>query len=205
MYVTPNACMYIHPESSHASAAAPRCHSTHSAISAPSTIRVWMIPSRLFPLLTAFTQQLWSPSVKWVSVPSSTNSPCRCTHMNILHMWADLVHLYKSHHLLPYVYLHYSGLKFTRTLKCFYHHNIHMFNLSIRYLGTTIPLTKALISFTVKKKKKKKLMTELHSWTRPCCFTYCCLNILAIAPNIHGVLLWNRAEIKCWRVLKSII
>lgn len=53
-------------------------HSAHSAISAPSTISVWMIPSRLLPLLTAFTQQLWSPSVKCVSVPSSTNSPCRC-------------------------------------------------------------------------------------------------------------------------------
>lgn len=50
-------------------------HSVHSAISVPSTSRVWMIPSRLFPLLTAFTQQLWSPSVKCVSVPSSTNSP----------------------------------------------------------------------------------------------------------------------------------
>ncbi|TNN79432.1 hypothetical protein EYF80_010246 [Liparis tanakae] len=34
------------------------------------------MPSRFFPLLTAFTQQLWSPSVKCVSVPSSTNSPC---------------------------------------------------------------------------------------------------------------------------------
>lgn len=33
-------------------------HSAHSAISAPSTISVWMIPSRLLPLLTAFTQQL---------------------------------------------------------------------------------------------------------------------------------------------------
>ena len=51
-------------------------HSVHSAISAPSTSRLWMMPSRLFPLLTAFTQQLWSPSVKCVSVPSSTNSPC---------------------------------------------------------------------------------------------------------------------------------
>lgn len=53
-------------------------HSVHSAISVPSTSSVWMIPSRLFPLLTAFTQQLCSPSVKCVSVPSSTNSPCRC-------------------------------------------------------------------------------------------------------------------------------
>ncbi|KAF3842871.1 hypothetical protein F7725_001720 [Dissostichus mawsoni] len=53
-------------------------HSVHSAISVPSTSSVWIMPSRLFPLLTAFTQQLWSPSVKCVSVPSSTNSPCRC-------------------------------------------------------------------------------------------------------------------------------
>lgn len=56
----------------------PHSHSVHSAISVPSTSSVWMMPSRLFPLLTAFTQQLWSPSVKCVSVPSSTNSPCRC-------------------------------------------------------------------------------------------------------------------------------
>lgn len=55
------------------------CHSgsysTISGISWSSIIRVWMIPSLRFPLLTALIQQPWLPIVKWVSVPSSTNSP----------------------------------------------------------------------------------------------------------------------------------
>lgn len=51
-------------------------HSLASAISLPSTRSVWMMPSLLLPLLTALMQQSWSPRVKCVSVPSSTNSPC---------------------------------------------------------------------------------------------------------------------------------
>lgn len=96
----------------------PHCYSTHSAISAPSTIRVWMMPSRLFPLLTAFTQQLWSPSVKWVSVPSSTNSPCRCKGIN------------SSAQGIPHCIYH----AFTIT-------NVHVFYLQILYCRTITPLT----------------------------------------------------------------
>lgn len=51
-------------------------YSVHSATSFPSTRSVWIMPSLLLPLLTALMQQSWSPRVKWVSVPSSTNSPC---------------------------------------------------------------------------------------------------------------------------------
>jgi len=36
-----------------------------------------MIPSRRFPLVTALMYAGISPSVKCVSVPSSTNSPCK--------------------------------------------------------------------------------------------------------------------------------
>lgn len=48
-----------------------------SGITVLFTMRLWMMPSRRFPLVTAFMYAGTSPSVKCVSVPSSTNSPCK--------------------------------------------------------------------------------------------------------------------------------
>lgn len=48
-----------------------------SGISLSSIRRQCTIPSRFFPVVIAFTQQLCLPNEKWVSVPSSTNSPCQ--------------------------------------------------------------------------------------------------------------------------------
>ena len=48
-----------------------------SGITVLFTMRLWMMPSRRFPLVTALMYAGMSPSVKCVSVPSSTNSPCK--------------------------------------------------------------------------------------------------------------------------------
>lgn len=140
-----------------------RSHSMHSAISAPSTISVWMIPSRLFPLLTAFTQQLWSPSVKWVSVPSSTNSPCRCKHIHS-HTF-QTAHTYWRNplsHIRSLDSYNCSDLNaFDYNFeKCFYHHSYIL--ISIYSIGV-----------------------RLHRWLYVCMSAVCMTKNIKMNQNSH--------------------
>ena len=59
-------------------------HSTNSGTSVSWTTKLWRIPERLFPELTARTYAGWEPIAKCVSVPSSVNSPAISTWMKEL-------------------------------------------------------------------------------------------------------------------------
>lgn len=154
-------------------------HSVHSAISVPSTSSVWMIPSRLFPLLTAFTQQLWSPRVKCVSVPSSTNSPCGCR--------SDKSVDRESNRSAPYCQLWSRSVCMGVSV-----YSAVVSDMYSQLLWFWFPLTLDLTyDFS-----NSVVYPLLHnkSGIGHCSCTYCSLNILSITPNIHGVFLWKKVN-----------
>lgn len=138
----PNEWMYIHPESSHTSAAAARlCALSLHAFCYLCTIHDQRVndPVPSLPaahslhaaVVVAQREMGFRAIVHKLPLQVRTHQQRRLGH-SILHTGANQITY------------NYSGLDLTRTSKC-------LFSSS--------------------------------------CFTYCCLDILAVAPNIHGVLL----------------
>lgn len=154
-------------------------YSNASGISLSSTMSVWIIPSLLFPLLTALMQQSCAPILKCVSVPSSTNSPwhrntgerkvrhpnifkyCKCSfskdQLQDRPKFSRIVHMFNSGKPLYYSFNSWTQLTMNWTSWFFLpiclqktHTCFHFEATWIKRLGKTIQVWEPMLTMTSK-------------------------------------------------------